>query len=153
MDEPRVFIWSGGQPRDPGSSPDAVDHLLALPPPAPLRRSDHIAYRWGDSTFDIHAAACSVRTTAWGTGHMTWLHCKATTAGAIAADATARLMTVLIPAHYVTRIEPGLRFRTARYVRSGDVGVFPPNRPVPADGLPLAEIERIMAELLSPELN
>lgn len=153
MAEPRVCMWTGGKPRSPRDYPDEVDHLLALPPPAPLRQSARIAYRWGDSTFEVYASACSVRTTAWGIGEVTWLHCQAMTVAEAPVDVPVGMMAILVPADYVIRIEPGLHFRHTKYQRPKDVGVFPPLWPAPADHVSLAEIDRVLVDLLSPELN
>jgi hypothetical protein len=89
-------------------------------------------YQWGDARFEIVATACSVRTTPWGTEQMTWLHCKAMTVHETKTDETTRLMTVLIPAHYVTGMGPGPTFRIGRSGDSPDLGVFPPNRATPS---------------------
>jgi hypothetical protein len=94
-----------------------------------------------------------VRTTAWGSETMTWLHCKAMNVVEITPDEPTNLMTVLIPEHYVTAIRPGPTFRVSRGGPSEDLGVFPPNQPAPAESLPLAEVERILVSLLAPERN
>jgi hypothetical protein len=63
------------------------------------------------------------------------------------------MMTVLIPAHYVTSIQPGPTFRMVQSVPTRDLGIFPPNQPTPPDHLPLEEIEEKIAELLDPMVN
>jgi hypothetical protein len=103
--------------------------------------------------FDVWATACSVRTTAWDSEQMTWLHCTGMNVVEITPDEPTGLMTVLIPAHYVTAVRPGPTFRRCRSRPSGDLGVFPPNQPAPAASLPLAEVERTLATLLAPERN
>ena len=130
-----------------------ADALPLLPAPVPLRRAAHIEYRWGDTSFEIFATACSLRTTMWGSEQMTWLHCKAMTIAEIEPDQPTGLMNVLIPAHYVTGIKPGPTFRLGRSRKGNDLGVFPPNRPAPAEALPLAEVERLLTGLLAPERN
>jgi hypothetical protein len=153
MKEQQVFIWTGGQPRSAGGCLQLAEAIPLLPPPAPLRRAAHITYHWGEAKFDIWATACSVRTTAWGSGQVTWLHCKAMNTAEIKPEEPTNLMTALIPAHYVTGIRPGPTFRLNRSGRSPDLGVFPPNQVAPADSLPLAEVDRILTGLLEPERN
>lgn len=149
----RVFVWTGGRPRGAEGCQQLAEALPSLPPPLPLRRAAHIEYHWGETKFDIWATACSVRTTAWGSEQMTWLHCTAMNAAQITPEEPTDLMTVLIPAHYVIGIRPGPTFRLTRSRRSGDLGVFPPNQSAPAESLPLAEVERILEGLLAPERN
>jgi hypothetical protein len=148
-----VFIWTGGDPRSAEECHHLAEGLPVFPLPAPLRPAAAIEYSWGDMKFDIWAIACSLRTTAWGSEQMTWLHCKAMNAAEITPDQPTALMAVLIPAHYVTGIRPGPAFRLSRSRESGDLGVFPPNQPAPAGSLPLAEVERLLATLLAPERN
>jgi hypothetical protein len=68
-------------------------------------------------------------------------------------DEPTLLTAILVPAQYVTAIRAGPTFRVVRSRRFDDLGVFPPDQPPPASALPLAEIERVLAELRSPELN
>jgi hypothetical protein len=103
--------------------------------------------------FNAWATACSVRTTTWGSRQMTWLHCMAVNVAEIAPDEPTRMMAVLIPAHHVTAIRPGPTFQLTRSQHPEDLGVFPPSPFAPPDSLPLAEVERILAELLAPQRN
>jgi hypothetical protein len=149
----QFYIWTGGQAHAAAECLPLAEALPWLPDPTPLRRAAHISYQWGDMRFDIWATACSVRTTPWGGALMTWLHCKAMNTVEIRPEEPTRLMTVLIPAAYVTSIRPGPTFRLTQSQLSADLGVFPPNRPDPAASLPLAEVEHILAGLLAPERN
>jgi hypothetical protein len=149
----RIFIWEGGQPHIVEGCQEWAEMIPPLPEPAPLGRTAHISYRWGEMAFNILATACSLRTTVWGDGSMTWLHCKAKPIAEITPDESTGMMTALIPASYVTSIQPGPTFRLNRSRPSVDLGVFPPVWPAPAGSLPLAEVERILEELLTPERN
>jgi hypothetical protein len=149
----RIFIWTGGQPESADGSSQLAEALPLLPPPAPLRRAAHIEYHWGVTKFDIWATACSVRTTPWGRAQMTWLHCKAMHVPEITPDQPTNLVTVLIPADYVTRIQPGPTFRLSRSQPSEELAIFPPNQLAPVECLALAEVERLLAALLAPERN
>jgi hypothetical protein len=153
MKRQHFFIWTGGNPRVSKECQQMVDALPFLPAPLPLRRAALIHYQWGDAKFEIVASACSVRTTPWGNEQMIWLHGKAVQTASIKPDADTGLINVLIPAHYVTGIAPGPTFRLGRSGKSDDIGVFPPNQPAPEEALPLEHVERILAELLTPERN
>jgi hypothetical protein len=154
MKQQKIFVWTGGQPaRDGEASRANAEALLPLPEPTPLRKAALIKYRWGAAEFTILASACSLRTTAWGGGQMTWLHCKAQQVEAVRPDEPTGLMTALIPAPYVTSVGPGPTFHLTRGSGNEDIGVFPPNQPAPAGALPLAEVERALAELLLVERN
>jgi hypothetical protein len=154
MKRQRVSIWTGGRPDGAKGCREMADALPFVPAPTPLRQAAVIAYQWGETKFEIVATACSVRTTPWGSEQMTWLHCKARQTAHVLFDEPTGLMTVLFPAHYVTGIKPGPTFRIKKSRKSeDDIGLFPPNQPTPADGLPLSEIERAITELLIPERN
>ncbi len=153
MRRQRVMVWTGGQPHTADGCERQAEALPVLPVPLQLRRAALIEYQWGEQRFQILASACSVRTTPWGAEHVTWLHCKAIQTMNVQPEETASLIAVLIPARYVTAIGPGPTFRMARGRRCIDLGVFPPNQPTPAAALPLAEVERVVTELLSPERN
>ena len=84
---------------------------------------------------------------------MTWLHCTAMRTAEIKPDEPTNLMSVLIPAHYVTGVKPGTTFRLSRSRRPDEIGVFPPNQPTPDDALSLPDLERALTELLTPERN
>jgi hypothetical protein len=127
-----------------------------LPPPMPLRRALSIKYEWGEQKFDIVASACSIRTTLWEETdqEVTWLHCEAVQTMSIKPDGSGDMMNVLIPAHYVTRAERGPKYRIKRSKASGDLGIFPPSKPTPANPVPLPELERLVADLAAdPSLN
>lgn len=154
MSRQQVFIWTGGRPDGAKGCEGKVDTLPFLPAPAPLRRAAIIEYRWGETTFEIAATACSLRTTSWGSEQVTWLHCKAKQTTAITFDEPTGLMTILFPARYVTGIRPGPTFRIGQSRKSeDDIGVFPPNQPTPTDAVPLSEVERVLTALLAPERN
>jgi hypothetical protein len=127
----------------------------AFPEPAPLRRAAAIRYEWGEQKFEIWCTACSLRTHPYTeTGEViTWLHCKALPVAEIPADRPANLMTVLIPAHYVTSIQPGPTFRLERSGHSRDLGIFPPTQPTPANRVSLDELEKALTDLLDPGRN
>jgi hypothetical protein len=153
MKRQHVSFWTGGHPDGARGCEGMAEALPDLLDPGPLHRSALIEYYWGETRFEIVAAACSVRTTPWQRGQMTWLHCKAMQTSAVKPDEPTGMMMVLIPAHYVTAIGPGPTFRIARRRRSDDVGVFPPTQPPPLNALPLPEVERVLAELLTSERN
>jgi hypothetical protein len=153
MKRQRVSVWTGGQPQVSKECQRRAEALPVLQAPTPLLRAALIEYSWGDQKFQILATACSVRTTPWGSEQMTWLHCKAMTTAETKPEESTGLMSVLIPAHYVTDIKPGTTFRVVRSGQSDDLGVFPPNQPTPRNVLPLAEVERVVTELLTPERN
>jgi hypothetical protein len=120
-----------------------------------LRRAAQITYQWGPQRFEIQAVACSLRTAPWGDKEVTWLHCKARPTAEVRPDGPTILTTALIPAAYVTDVRPGMTFQLSRFdsTGAGDLGVFPPSHPAPVGALSLAEIERALAELLTPERN
>jgi hypothetical protein len=155
MKRQRVLLWTGPKKETSAECQRLADTLPDLPEPHPLRRSALIEYYWGSVKFEIVASACSLRQTAWGSEQVTWLHCKAIPTAEIKPEEETALLNVLIPAHYVTAIQPGQTFRPGRRKKSanGDIGVFPPNQPTPEDALPLEEIESVVAELLTPERN
>jgi hypothetical protein len=84
-----------------------------------------------------------------------WLHCQGQQTELIRLDEPTDLVDVLIPAHYVTALEPNTTFQIGRRRRpDGSVmGVFPPNQLIPAAALTLEQVERGVADLRSPELN
>jgi hypothetical protein len=148
-----VCIWTGGKPDSAKGCEMLAKALPDLPDPDPLCRAALIDFHWGNTHFEIVATACSIRCIAWGSKELTWLHCKAMRTAEIKADEKTSLIAVLIPAHYVTRIRPGPTFRIGRSRKSQDLGLFPPNKPAPVDAVPLAEVERVITELLAPERN
>jgi hypothetical protein len=151
MKRQRVFIWTGGRPIGPRGGRHLADAFPVFPAPAPLRRAALIEYSWGDAKFEIVSSACSVRLALWGDEAVTWLHCKAIQTAEMTPGQPARLMNVLIPVHYVTRIEPGPTFRLMQSGQPDEIGVFPPDQSTPAAALPLAEVERVLADLLLPQ--
>jgi hypothetical protein len=151
MKRQRVLIWTGGRPIGPRGGRHLADAFPVFPAPAPLRRAALIEYHWGDLKFEIVSSACSVRLALWGGEAVTWLHCKAIPTAEMTAGQPTGVMNVLIPAHYVTRIGPGPTFRLLRGGQSDELGVFPPDQPTPAAALPLAEVERVLADLLLPQ--
>ena len=151
MNRQRVLVWTGGRPTGPRGGGHVADALPVFPAPAPLRRAALIEYHWGETKFEIVASACSLRFALWGAEAVTWLHCKAIQTAAMTPGEPTGLVNVLIPAHYVTRIEPGPTFRLTRSGQPDEIGVFPPDQPTPAAALPLAEVERVLADLLLPQ--
>jgi hypothetical protein len=150
MKQQTIFLWTGGAPESARGCEGMADHLRFLPAPARLRRAAHIAFRWGESTFELLAGACSVRITSWGDRQMTWLHCKAIPIGEVRFGAVNAMQAILFPAHYVTAIVPGPPCHTTASQLSGDLGVFPPTQPPPDNALALREIERLLVELMDP---
>lgn len=156
MKRQRVLVWTGGRPTDLVAEEIGrrTASLPDFPAPDPLRCGAIIIYQWGETTFEIAATACSVRVTPWGAAPMTWLQCKARQTREITPGEPIGMMMVLVPAHYVTAIQPGPPFHiTPNRQPSDDIGVFPPTHPAPANALPLEQVEAALAELLSPELN
>jgi hypothetical protein len=153
MKRQQISIWTGGQAGDWATERAYAEALLPLPEPTPLRRAALIEYRWGAMEFAILATACSLRTTPWGDEQVTWLHCTARQTMHVRPDQPVSLIPVLIPAAYVTSIEAGSPFHLKRGSGSEKIGVFPPNQPAPSGALPLAEVERALAELLLVERN
>lgn len=154
MERQRLNFWTGGLPHGAEGCEEMAAGFPAFAPPARLSRAVRVVFQWGGARFEFAVAACSVRTAPWGREPMAWLHCKAAQTSAITPDEPTRVMTLLIPAHYVTAVWPGpaLRFARHRNVEE-EIGVFPPNQPAPADALPLSEIERAITDLLVPERN
>jgi hypothetical protein len=148
MTAPRFFIWTGGSDDHDPDDFARADALPALPAPDPLPRAARITFWWGRAQFEVLAVACSVRTTAWGSGRVTWLHCEQTRASAAETDAPSRMTNTLIPAGYVTAVTPGPSYHRDGLGRSsGDVAVYPPRHPPPPHALPLAAVERALAGL------
>lgn len=131
------------------------DIYSSLPDPVPLKRAALVTYEWGEQKFEIICTACSVRTVEWkDTGErIAWLHCKAMRTAEIKPEGATSMMTVLIPAHYVTSIRPGPTFRMTSSRPTRDIGVFPPTKPTPAASLPLSDLEKAVADLLDPARN
>jgi hypothetical protein len=129
--------------------------LSSLPEPARLRRAAVIHYQWGPQKFEIWCIACSIRALTWiETGELiTWLHCKALPKQEIPEEEVAKMMTVLIPAHYVTAVQTGPTFTLRSSGRSRDIGIFPPTQPTPDNHLSVEEIERVIVDLLEPSRN
>ncbi len=153
MGPQRFILWTGGRPDDVTEDVRRANALPVLPAPAPLQRALAITYRWGETQFEMLASACSIRRTPWGDDEMAWLNCKAMQTALVKPGEPIGLMNVLVPAHYVTALQPGPTFQIAKSHTSGDVGVFPPNKPTPADHLPLDEIEKVIAASLAVERN
>jgi hypothetical protein len=153
MKRQKICIWTGGQAGDWEEFRAYAEALLPLPGPTPLRRAALIKYWWGPVEFTIFASACSLRTTRWGDEQVTWLHCKARETVEVRPDEPVGVITVLFPAAYITSIGPGPTFHLKRGRDGEDIGVFPPNQPAPAGALPLAEVERALADLLLVERN
>ena len=154
MQRPQVCIWTGGQAVGDWETERAyAEALLPLPEPTPLRRAVLFEYRWGQTEFTALATACSLRTTPWGDGEVTWLHCRARQTMDVRPDEPVSLIEVLIPAVYVTGIGAGPTFRLKPGSGSEKLGVFPPNQPPPAGALPLAEVEQALTDLLLVERN
>ncbi len=143
-------IWTGGRPESVREIQEKAKALPLLPAPAPLWCLAIIEYQWGDSRFEVLATACSVRITPWGRGQMTWLHCKARPTAEVRVGEPFSTYTVLIPAHYVTAIEPGPVFQASEGRRPEVLGLFPPNQPPPLNALPLEEVERVIVEVMAP---
>jgi hypothetical protein len=127
----------------------------SLPPPTPLRQALRGAFQWGEQKHEFVATAASIRIVFWEKldRDVTWLHCKAIQTMAMNPDGPNDLMTVLIPVEYITRAEPGPDFRLLRWQPRTDLGIFPPNQPPPANAVPLAELERVLAQLRDVTLN
>jgi hypothetical protein len=107
-----------------------------LPDPTPLWRALLLRFQWGSQKFKAFASACSVPVVAWEGEEVTWLHCKAVETKNIKADGTAKAITALIPARYVTFAEAGPPFLLTRSRPTGDLGFFPPTKPPPAAAVP-----------------
>jgi hypothetical protein len=146
MNRHRFFIWTGGGPGGPEDGQRA-EAIPLLPVPDPLPRAALITYWWGKARFEFVATACTVRTTPWGAGQMTWLHCKGAQPAAIKPDAPTGEMVFLIPAQYVTGVKPGPTYQITDRHPTDDIGLFPPSHPAPPHALPLPEIERALAGL------
>lgn len=153
MKKQHIFVWTGGEAVIGQHCQPLADTLPDFPDPIPLHRTAHLEYKWGATKFEILATACSLRLTEWDGEPLTWLHCKAVQTEAVKPDESVRLIGVLIPASYVVTIKPGPTFRINRARHSDDLGVFPPIHSTPEDALPLEVIERVIAELLTPERN
>jgi hypothetical protein len=143
--EQQFTIWCGGQAGDPEDFGRAAA-IAPLPAPTPLPRIAFITHWWGKTRLRFAAAACSVRTTPWGNGSMTWLHFKGREMTDGPDERTATI-TVLVPAHHVTAVQPGPEYTLKPGGPGGVIGLFPPRQPAPPHALPLAEVERALAGL------
>lgn len=139
-------IWTAGGPWDPeiGRRAAAID---PLPAPEPLPQAALVTHWWGKVRFEFVVVACSIRTTAWADGPMTWLDYKGTQVTGGRIDGPVASRRLLVPAGYVTGIRPGPSFAITARGPGGLIGLYPPNQPAPPHALPLAEIERLLAEL------
>ena len=81
------------------------------------------------------------------------MQCKGMNLAGLDLENPVGLITVVIPAHYVTSIKPGPTFRIKRSSRKGDTAIFPANQPTPANRLSLPEIEHAIADLMTVERN
>jgi hypothetical protein len=147
-----VFVWSLGDPDGGKAALPLAEALPPLPPQRPLGRSAEVVFCWGDQMQWLIATAGELVPTDWGTSAVTWLHLKAAPWDEVRAGEAAGLRSVLVPVRYVVGILPGPAFTPARFAEA-DLAAFPPTKPTPAGALPLAEVERVLAELLAPELN
>jgi hypothetical protein len=139
-------IWTGGGPGAPEDGRWA-SAIAPLPDPEPLPRAALITHWWGMARFESAVVACSIRTTPWGVGLMTWLHCKGVPVTGDVPDGSVTTMALLIPAHYVTGVRPGPGFTIAARGAAGTIGLFPPSQPAPPHAIPLSEVERALAGL------
>lgn len=128
------------------------DPYDVLPDPAGLSRTAIVKFCCGSEFVEIHCSAASIRTVEWEDTRkpVTWLHCVAANSDGPKGKKSANSMKLLIPAQYITAIETGPRVRSARTKPNPDVGIFPPEHPNPANQLPLAKIEEIIASLQPP---
>jgi hypothetical protein len=108
---------------------------------------------WGLQRFEVIASACSIRRIVWEGQEVTWLHGKAVQSKDIKPDGTAKAITALIPAHYVTGAEAGPPCQWRRSRPNNELGVFPPNKPPPAAAVPLEELGRLIASLVDTSIN
>ena len=126
------------------------DHL---PQPTDLKRAAKIRFRWGELEFDSLAYACSVVSVNWKDDEkpIEWVHMKAHQLmnGSIT---TEKSMSLLVPIKYVTQIEEGPEFDLVKRRTSDDVGVFPPDKPLPTDSMD-ATVVRDMIGGLKIELE
>ena len=131
------------------------DPIASLPPPTPLRRGMLFHYHWGEQQFEVVASAASVRTVFWDKvdREVTWLHCTAVPTKEIGSDGSGNMMTVLIPAEYVTRAEDGPTFRITHFRPTTAQFIFPPTHPRPGNAMPLEELQRVIGDLLDASLN
>lgn len=142
----QICIWTGGGPDSPDDRRRA-SAVEPLPDLEPLPRSAVIAFWWGMARFEFAVIACSIRTTSWGAGRMTWLHCKGVQVTDDMPDGSISTMALLIPAQYVTGVRPGPGFTLAARGTADTIGLYPPSKPAPPHAIPLSEIERALAGL------
>lgn len=128
---------------------DQPDLSTTLPDPTPLRRTAIIHFVWGSQEFDVVCTACSIcqALDSHSGKEIAWLQCKGFQGGAVNPIGNVATQRYLVPAHYVTNIAYGGRFRIVEQKKSEDLGVFPPIHPSPATALSLDKIRELIASL------
>jgi hypothetical protein len=122
-----------------------------LPEPIDLKRIAIVKFQLGDDHFEAYCWAASIRSEVWeNTGErMNWLHLKGRQAhGGELTDAPG--VTLIVPAQYITSVEPGPAYQRTKRRTKADVGVIPPGKPAPQNALELSDIERAIADLQIP---
>ena len=54
---------------------------------------------------------------------------------------------LLVPVKYITCIQPGPHFQRVKRRTSADVGIFPPDKPVPENAMTSTDVRKAIAEL------
>ena len=126
-----------------------------FPEPTPLKRMAVLEYDWGPQHFKMLCSAATIRKEKYTTGEMVeWLHFKGVQFfREIPAEAEVKMTTYLVPANYVTKIEPGPYYHVSSGVKTIDTGVFPPIHPVPAASLGIKALDDAIANLMTAERN
>lgn len=133
-----------------------IDYSSYLPEPTPLKRAAIIEYQWGATHFRMLCTAADVREEPWNTGDkVVWLHCKVTQVfDHFPSESEPKTTTtIMVPASYVTKIEPGPKCHVSQGKRNPDIGVFPPEHPDPKESLGIELVRRKIGEMMSPERN
>lgn len=124
-----------------------------LPEPAALSRTAIIKFCCGSDFVEVLCFAASIRTVEWDDTHeqVTWLHCIAAQTDRPKDQKQGTTMQLLIPVQYITGFLAGPKTRGAHNNANPDVNIFPPEYPAPANQLPLATIESLVASLRPPQ--
>src|SRR5262245_50908460 len=112
-------------------------------------------FEWGPQKFEAIASACAIRTLPFAqTGEVReWLHCKAVQTAEIKPDGSAGMLTLLIPASYITHVEVGPTFRIAESKPTLDLCIFPPIHPDPPNRISLGQLADMIVKLVDASIN
>lgn len=131
----------------------ATDNSSNPAEPTPLHRSAMLEFEFGNQQHKAVCVAADVREAPLNTGEMVaWLHCKAFQVQGEypAANEIRTTYNLMIPAHYITRLEALHPISVSQVAKAIDVGVFSAGFPTPPASIGIDAVRQRVAELKTP---